>query len=261
MQTLLQRLTGGVTVVMPCLSMDGFSLPMFPVILLAAVGLTLFALARNDAIEIEDKQFALRALPVVLAFAAISGRGLYVAVTSHSMNEAIQLFIRGGSVFYGCLLGGAVGLLVACRHAKKSVTRIGAMYATYVPLAQAVGRLGCYLNGCCYGIPYEGILAVPYVVNGIPAMVFPTWFVESTGCFAVFLMLLLSYGEHSDAQSILLYLGSYASLRFFVEFFRGMRCAALLAPVLFLKSSASGLLLLWQLLRCVKGRVVVYGRI
>jgi len=59
---------------------------------------------------------------------------------------------RGGLVFYGGLIGGAIVLLWFVRRHKMPLLRVLDLACSVVPLAHAFGRVGCFLNGCCYGL-------------------------------------------------------------------------------------------------------------
>ena len=88
-------------------------------------------------------------------------------------------------------------------------------------MGQAIGRIGCYFNGCCYGKYYTGLLSVKYVVDGKETHVFPTWFIESFFCFVLFIcMFLISKKIYSGIYAAI-YMMSYSLFRFVIEYFRG----------------------------------------
>ncbi len=58
---------------------------------------------------------------------------------------------KGGLVFYGGLLAAAVADFFYLRKARQDVWRVADVVAPAVAVGQAFGRLGCFLNGCCYG--------------------------------------------------------------------------------------------------------------
>ena len=93
-----------------------------------------------------------KALPVLL-FAGIGAR-LTSAITLFSVGDFrfIYNLIYGGSVFYGGLIGGILGLLLVCKKYHQSFLMFADVAASLLPLGHAIGRLGCYLNGCCYGL-------------------------------------------------------------------------------------------------------------
>jgi len=71
---------------------------------------------------------------------------------------------HGGLVFYGGFFGAATALLVFCRIAKLDAWRIADLTAFGLPLGQAFGRIGCFINGCCFGKPTDSLLAITYHV-------------------------------------------------------------------------------------------------
>lgn len=60
---------------------------------------------------------------------------------------------QGGLVFYGGFLCAIGALILFCRRNKLDLVRVFDIYAPGVALAHACGRIGCFLNGCCYGGP------------------------------------------------------------------------------------------------------------
>jgi phosphatidylglycerol:prolipoprotein diacylglycerol transferase len=81
---------------------------------------------------------------------------------------------KGGLVFYGALLGGVVGFLLGYRFVIKkhnlSAWKIADVLAPSIALGLAIGRIGCLLNGCCYGnVACPACLAVSYPLNSFPA--------------------------------------------------------------------------------------------
>jgi phosphatidylglycerol:prolipoprotein diacylglycerol transferase len=79
---------------------------------------------------------------------------------------------RGGIVFYGCIMGGLLGFLgfrrIVLRRLGISTWALADVLAPLLALGLAVGRIGCYLNGCCWGqvavpecqpVPLAGSLA------------------------------------------------------------------------------------------------------
>lgn len=61
-----------------------------------------------------------------------------------------------GLAIYGALIGGAVALAAYTRVHHISFWRLADVAAPAVPLAQAIGRIGCFINGCNYGLPTDG---------------------------------------------------------------------------------------------------------
>ena len=58
-----------------------------------------------------------------------------------------------GLTVYGAVLGALVAVLIYCRVKKISFWQMGDIIAPGAIVGQAIGRVGCLLNGCCYGLP------------------------------------------------------------------------------------------------------------
>jgi len=138
--------------------------------------------------------------------------------------------LQSGGVFYGGLLGGiAVAAFYAWRY-KLPAWRTADVLAPAVVLGQAIGRLGCFAAGCCFGKP----AAVPWAVTftdvyaarqtGTPmdTPLHPTQLYESAACFLIFLFLLwLAPRKRFHGQVVLAYAVLYSSFRFAIEYYRG----------------------------------------
>lgn len=152
--------------------------------------------------------------------AGIVGKLLYVLTRSTS--SGLSIFERlGGFVFFGGLIGAILGLYVYSIRKWNRFLDLMDTYASLIPLGQAVGRIGCYFNGCCYGKPCNGFLSVKYVVDGTNISVFPTWFIESFFCFFLFIGMFCNSKPLFSGIYSAIYLVNYSVFRFIVEFFRG----------------------------------------
>ncbi len=74
---------------------------------------------------------------------------------------------RGGLVFYGGFIGGAVALIILARVKKLNLAVITDLCALGVPLAHTFGRIGCFLNGCCYGCVTTSAIGFRYPIKGV----------------------------------------------------------------------------------------------
>ena len=125
-----------------------------------------------------------------------------------------------GLVFYGGLIAGVLaGGIYIYRH-RLPFWDLADVIAPFLALGYGMVRIGCFLNGCCYGKPtglpwgvvFPGLGAVPRH----PTQLYST-------IFALFLfvgLLWLFQHRRFPGQVFLVYLMVYAGLRFIVEFFR-----------------------------------------
>jgi phosphatidylglycerol:prolipoprotein diacylglycerol transferase len=93
--------------------------------------------------------------------------------------------------------------------------------APFLALGQGLGRIGCFLNGCCYGVVMDDRL--PGVIfPGESCTRFPTQIVSTLGLIFIYVVLraMLEKGVLRN-RLFYAYLIFYSVLRFFVEFFRG----------------------------------------
>ncbi|MFM7057632.1 MAG: prolipoprotein diacylglyceryl transferase [Planctomycetota bacterium] len=81
----------------------------------------------------------------------------------HKLVAAISLW-DGGIVFYGSVLGGAVGIVSFCRWQRIPIVPMLDVMAPSLLVGEAFGRIGCFLYGCCYG----GACSLPWAVRFPP---------------------------------------------------------------------------------------------
>ena len=94
----------------------------------------------------------------------LGARGLYVwqywGTNVKSFWEVFKIW-QGGIVFYGCVIGGAAALFAYWFRTRFPFRATIDVMAPSIALGIALGRLGCFLNGCCYGdlceVPHLGV--------------------------------------------------------------------------------------------------------
>ena len=124
----------------------------------------------------------------VLVGGLIGGRLLFAAINmDYFIQKPLHLFMlnEGGMAFHGGLLGGVTGALIACRAKKISLWRMLDLVSPYAALGHAIGRIGCFFNGCCYGKTVETGLGVTF--PGDSAARIPVQLYESTALIVLFL--------------------------------------------------------------------------
>jgi phosphatidylglycerol:prolipoprotein diacylglycerol transferase len=136
--------------------------------------------------------------------------------------------IIGGSglSIYGAVLGAALGIWIYSQFSKKfSFGYLADVIAPGIILAQAIGRIGCTLNGCCYGIethlPWAVVYTHPESFGPLGIPVHPTQPYEIVYNLIVFVVLLRLRGRFRPPGSLfLIYLTFYALWRLGIDFIR-----------------------------------------
>lgn len=149
---------------------------------------------------------------------------------------------QGGLAIQGGLVAGFITAFIFCRVRKISIPAFADAAIVGVPLAQAIGRWGNFINQEAYGtettLPWAITVFDP--VKGL-IKVHPTFLYESLWDLAVFGFLLLfeKKWKHSNGELFCLYLIAYSFGRFFVEglrtdslMFMGLRTAQLTAIIM-----------------------------
>ncbi len=149
---------------------------------------------------------------------------------------------RGGLVWYGGVLGAGAALLVYVRRHGLPLLDTLDVFTPGVALGHGIGRLGCFMAGCCWGKPSHLPWAVRFpegsfawrqqVRSGVldpladaSLPVHPTQLYEAFGEFTLFAWLLWAVwrGRRPSGVVFFRYLALYGLLRFVVEIFRADR--------------------------------------
>lgn len=139
---------------------------------------------------------------------------------------------HGGLVFYGGLIGATLAVILYSLGKRLPLWKVGDALAPSIALGYVFGRIGCLMNGCCYGRPCDLPWAIrfpPHKVDGVMephpsggGPVHPTQIYDSLLNLGFYLFLAWLYRRKKfDGQVFATYLIGYALLRSFVEYFRG----------------------------------------
>jgi len=131
-----------------------------------------------------------------------------------------NIVFSGKSIVSG-LIGGYIGVRFIKKRLNIENIRIGNKIAPSIALGMSLGRVGCFLTGCCYGIETSLPIGVDFG-DGIKRI--PTQIIEIIFCLMLFIYLL--YKQRTDKElvpgilfkKLVLY---YFIFRFFIEFIRG----------------------------------------
>ncbi len=91
------------------------------------------------------------AIPGARAFYVIQKWDEFHQDTLMKTVAAILKFTEGGLVVYGSVIGALLGLYLFSRKHRISVFKLGDIIAPGMAIGLALGRIGCLMNGCCYG--------------------------------------------------------------------------------------------------------------
>ncbi|MSU57752.1 MAG: prolipoprotein diacylglyceryl transferase [Pedosphaera sp.] len=165
-----------------------------------------------------------------LMIGTVIGARLFYVVTYWRESFAGQPFWeifmiqRGGLVFYGGLIGASLACILFCRRHKLALWKVADVLAPSIALGYVFGRIGCLMNGCCFGrecsLPWAIHFPADHATGG--AGVHPTQIYDSLLNLALYLALAWLYRRKKfDGQVFAGYLIGYAVARSFVEIFRG----------------------------------------
>jgi phosphatidylglycerol:prolipoprotein diacylglycerol transferase len=144
---------------------------------------------------------------------------------------------RGGLTMYGGLVAAIVASSVFIRMKGMSFWKVSDVVAPSVALGLALTRIGCFLNGCCFGVPTTsgwGVRFPPHSAAGsefygVP--LHPAQLYDSAVGFALFFILLaVDRRLRRDGRLFLLFLGLYGVSRFFLDrirFYEGVSTVGL----------------------------------
>ncbi len=134
---------------------------------------------------------------------------------------------QGGLVFYGGFFLAIAAIFCYCRRQKLDFVAVLDTFAPALAVAHACGRIGCFLNGCCWGGKTSGALGVVYPA-GSPAYretcgerVYPAQLFEAGALLLSLPLFFYLCRKAPRGIAAGTYIVFYGLLRFCIEFFRG----------------------------------------
>jgi phosphatidylglycerol---prolipoprotein diacylglyceryl transferase len=133
---------------------------------------------------------------------------------------------HGGLVFYGGLIGAIIAGTIYLRWKKLPLWKIADVLAPSIALGSVFGRIGCLLNGCCYGracdLPWAISFPADNPLHPPTTPVHPTEIYDALLNLGLYFFLAWLFRRKKfDGQIFATYLICYAITRSFVEYFRG----------------------------------------
>ncbi len=131
---------------------------------------------------------------------------------------------HGGLVYYGGLIGSTLAAIIYIRWKKLPLWQLADIFAPSIALGSVFGRLGCLLNGCCYGrrcdLPWAIHFPSDHETHGVA--VHPTQLYDALLNLVLYLFLAWLFRRKKyDGQVFAAYFIGYAVFRSIAEYFRG----------------------------------------
>lgn len=158
-------------------------------------------------------------------FYVIQGLPDYFAIGIPAGVSFIDYFNAAGLVYYGGFIGAILMLMLFCKVYKEPFWGVVDSLLPSLPLAQAIGRVGCFLAGCCWGMPYEHGFFIspdsPIAAAPKDVALLPVQLIESACTLALFIAMAV-YGRkvRKPGKIFAMYCLGYGVIRFVLEFFR-----------------------------------------
>ncbi|MFH1387433.1 MAG: prolipoprotein diacylglyceryl transferase [bacterium] len=134
---------------------------------------------------------------------------------------------NGGLVFLGGLILGLLSIIIFAKKYKLPLAKILDILTPGVIIGYALGRIGCFFNGCCFGLPTELPWGMAFPHDCLAGTFFPyshihpTQLYSSLIAFLIFGLLLWQYPRKSyDGQIFYWGIILYSIYRFLIEFIR-----------------------------------------
>lgn len=208
----------------------GVRIPMYGVMTALGYGLAIYYCFRNKQKLGVSKEILSDMIFYIILGALIGGKLFYILFNFDSFWTATLIEkIRFGFVFYGGFVGAILTLFLFTKKKKISFVKATDFFAPALALGHAIGRIGCFLAGCCYGKPTHSVLGVvfknpdtlvpPHLQH---THLYPTQLFEVFGNLILFFILVKIYrNQKKEGTASITYIMGYALIRFIIEFFRG----------------------------------------
>lgn len=184
----------------------------------------LLAIFRAPRFKIETAAVLDMAIYSIIS-AIVGSRIFYIIVNYHEyVNDPIKVFYlhKGGLVFYGGLIGVVAALSYYITKNKFDYFKTADMLITSLPLGHFFGRIGCFLNGCCYGAVTSSAFGINFPNLKEAALRHPTQLYEAAFCLISLFVLLVveKFVKKADGILFVSYIYMYSTWRFAIEFLR-----------------------------------------
>jgi phosphatidylglycerol:prolipoprotein diacylglycerol transferase len=165
----------------------------------------------------------------MVVFGIIGSRFFFVIINLHEfLLYPLNIFKlwQGGLVYYGGFISVILFLVIYAKNKNLQVFKLADLFAPALALGHAIGRIGCYFSGCCYGkessLPWAVVFNDTNSAAVIGVHLHPTQIYEALGNFLLFIFLNF-YCKKINKTGLIFaaYLILYSVLRFTVEVFRG----------------------------------------
>ncbi|MDW7728546.1 MAG: prolipoprotein diacylglyceryl transferase [Bacillota bacterium] len=200
-----------------------FTVHSYGLMIALAILISSILLYREAPREKINPDHVLEAIIVAAFFGLLGSRILYILLNwqYYSGRSILSLLTQyEGLSFYGALFGGVLALYIWSLKRKAGFLKMTDLLAPYLALGYAFGRVGCFLNGCCYGKETSVPWALP-IHMGDPVLRHPVPLYAAAGALIIFFILKALRPRRPFVGFILLALFAfYGILRYIVEFFR-----------------------------------------
>lgn len=206
-------------------SIFGLDIMWYGVLMALAMILCVF-LALKEGKRVKISEDDILNLAIIAIPCGLLGARLYYVIFNWSwysqhMSEILN-FRGGGMAIHGALIGGILAGFIYTKIKKINFFKMADTVMIGIPLGQAIGRWGNYINGEAHGGPTS--LPWGIMVDGVK--VHPTFLYESIWDLGIFIFLWL-FRKHKkyEGQLAIYYLILYSLGRFFIE---GLRTDSLM---------------------------------
>lgn len=212
------------------ITIGDFLIPSYGVLIVLGViaaNIIAFFLIKKYKMDVND--FLI--LEAYVFLGAFLGAKIFYLFVSRDMIDWTRFFqfeyfnqlMLSGFVFYGGLILGLLLVFIMGKiHNINSYAYI-VRFVFLIPLVHGFGRIGCFMAGCCYGVPYDGVFAVCFPAGSLAPTgidLFPVQIFESIGLLLISLLLLFLQIFKNWKYPVETYLFLYSILRFTLEFYR-----------------------------------------
>lgn len=204
---------------------ESFHIPVFGLMMLCGMIAAFIIIAANRKYQPYDEDTLYSMAIVTILSGLVGAKLMYWAVewdeivrNPHFLLESLN----AGFVFYGSLIGGALGLLIFTIVKKQTFFSYTDLVLPGFMAGQGVGRIGCFFAGCCYGRLTDSWIGVTFPAGTAAAGTrIPTQLMECAFCLicGVALMMVMRKQKRYGLTSAL-YCILYGIWRFIIECFR-----------------------------------------